>query len=64
MRGLTRLDDTTEKTINRVVLDCEVFWILRNIPRTQVDEMKAELEQHLREAVRDGKTVTDVVGAL
>ncbi|CAB3389465.1 protein of unknown function [Kyrpidia spormannii] len=61
---MTRLDDTTEKTINRVVLDCEVFWILRNIPRTQVDEMKAELEQHLREAVRDGKTVTDVVGAL
>ncbi|ATY83783.1 hypothetical protein CVV65_01295 [Kyrpidia spormannii] len=38
--------------------------IVRNIPRTQVDEMKAELEQHLREAVRDGKTVTDVVGAL
>jgi hypothetical protein len=48
--------------IPEIVNDCLVYWSLRNVPRIRAEEMGNELEQHLREAVTDGKTVGDVVG--
>ncbi|HHY66920.1 hypothetical protein [Kyrpidia sp.] len=56
------MDEQTRKRIDRVVLECEVFWLLRRIPRTQVEVMKTELEEHLYDAAEDGKLVEDVVG--
>lgn len=56
------MDEQTRKRIDRVVLDCEVYWLLHKIPRPQVEAMKTELEQHLYEAAADGKLVEDVVG--
>jgi len=39
------------------------YWLETGVPRTTVDAMRAELEQHLADARADGRTVTDVVGA-
>lgn len=42
---------------------CELVWRQQSIPSTTIDEMRAELEAHLREAQREGKTTESVVGA-
>jgi hypothetical protein len=48
--------------IPEILEECFVYWLLRKVPRTSAEGMRDELEQHLREAVADGKTVGDVVG--
>jgi DNA-binding ferritin-like protein (Dps family) len=50
-------------TVKEVVESCQAYWVLSGLPRQRVNEMKLELEQHLREALADGKTVEVVVGA-
>lgn len=48
--------------LNRIVADCERYWIETRVPRGATREMKTELEQHLRLAVAEGKDPEDVVG--
>lgn len=51
-----------QEKIKDVLAECEMHWIVNRIPDERVQEMSAELEQHLREAARDGKTIDAVVG--
>lgn len=53
--------DQQEK-VKEVLAMCELHWAVNRIPEDKVLEMSAELEQHLREALRDGKPVEAVVG--
>lgn len=53
--------ETQEQQITRIIEDCEVYWLLRNVPRVKVDDMRLELEQHLRDAARDGKPLEAVI---
>jgi len=48
----------------RVVTEVERYWLETGLPLESVSEMRHELEQHLVEAERDGRTVEDVVGDL
>jgi len=41
---------------------CKGRWVFSGIPEHKVDEMSAELEDHLREALADGQSVEDVTG--
>lgn len=50
-------------TVEEVVESCQAYWVLSGLPRQRINEMKLELEQDLREALADGKTVEVVVGA-
>jgi len=47
----------------QIVADCERYWIETQVPRRAALEMKAELEQHLRLAVAEGKSPEVVVGS-
>jgi membrane protein implicated in regulation of membrane protease activity len=40
----------------------ERYWLETDVPRETVVEMRTELEQHLADAVGDGRSVDDVVG--
>lgn len=51
-----------EKDVEGVVAECERYWRSTGVPSGRVDEMKAELVSHLREAEAEGKSVTAVVG--
>jgi membrane protein implicated in regulation of membrane protease activity len=53
---------TDEKNVESVVAECERYWRSTGVPSGRVDEMKAELMSHLREAEAEGKSVTAVVG--
>jgi len=46
----------------RVVTEVERYWLATGLPVESVAEMREELEQHLIEAERDGRTVDDVIG--
>jgi inner membrane protein len=47
----------------RTVVDrIERYWLETGVPRSSVTEMRAELEQHLALAARDGRKVSEVVG--
>lgn len=48
--------------INSIAADCERYWRATGIGSRLAAEMRAELEAHLRQAVADGRAVTDVVG--
>lgn len=48
--------------IKDVQAQCEIHWLVNRIPQDRAEEMGDELGQHLEEAVRDGKSVEDVVG--
>lgn len=61
-KGVTLSIDSRQDRVSQVLEECEAFWVLSSIPHGKVDEMKLELEQHLREASRDGKPVETVVG--
>lgn len=50
----------TERNI--IVDQVTHYWREAGLPRAVVDEMRLELEQHLVEAERDGRTAADVVG--
>lgn len=53
----------TNHSIDQVLSDTERYWIEAHVPAKVVKEMKAELEIHLREALQEGKSLEDVVGA-
>lgn len=55
-------NERLQEQAERVLLECEICWEAMRIPRGKTDEMKNELEQHLREALDDGKPVESVVG--
>lgn len=51
-----------QEKVKDVLAMCEMHWLMNRIPEDKVLEMSDELEQHLREAVRDGNPVEAVVG--
>ena len=51
-----------QEKVRDVLAMCEMHWLVNRIPEDKVLEMSGELEQHLREAMRDGKPVEAVVG--
>lgn len=51
-----------EERIRDALDMCEIHWITTEVPVEKIEEMRDELWEHLREAVRDGKTVESVVG--
>ncbi|HEY5579113.1 MAG TPA: hypothetical protein VIL12_05450, partial [Acidimicrobiia bacterium] len=48
--------------IGRIVSETERQWRRAGVPAATIREMKAELESHLREAEREGKSLDAVVG--
>jgi membrane protein implicated in regulation of membrane protease activity len=46
----------------KIVADCVRYWRETGVPRRAVEEMRIELEQHLNDAVRDGRSPERVVG--
>jgi hypothetical protein len=48
--------------VSLVVEDCVEYWRRTGVPRSAVAGMREELEQHLRDAVTEGKSVESVVG--
>lgn len=47
---------------DQVLAEVARYWRETGLSPESVDEMRAELEQHLLEAERDGRTVDDVIG--
>ena len=60
---MTIADQHTQQQIADLVNACASYWELRGITRERRDEMRLELEQHLQQAVHDGRSLQDVVGA-
>jgi hypothetical protein len=56
------VDQQTQQQISDLVNACRGYWELRGIPQARRNEMRLELEQHLEQAVRDGKSLEAVVG--
>ncbi len=56
------VDQQTQQQISDLVNACRGYWELRGIPQDRRNEMRLELEQHLEQAVRDGKSLEAVVG--
>lgn len=54
--------ESVEQEIGMTVDWCVILWGANGIPVERVAEMKGELEDHLREALRDGKSVDEVTG--
>ena len=54
--------ESVEQEIGMTVDWCVILWGANGIPVERVAEMKGELEDHLREALSDGKTVDEVTG--
>lgn len=48
--------------VAEVVATCRIHWRVVDVPDERADEMEQELEDHLREAVENGRSVEDVVG--
>src|SRR6266704_1469452 len=59
---MQRTDPHTQQQIADLVHACAGYWELRGIARESSHEMQLELEQHLQQAVRDGKSLEAVVG--
>jgi hypothetical protein len=57
-----RADKQTQQQIADLVDACAGYWELRGIARTSSYEMQLELEQHLQQAVSDGKSLEAVLG--
>lgn len=53
---------STDQEIEMTVDWCVILWGANGIPVERVVEMKGELEDHLRAAIRDGKSVNEVTG--
>lgn len=54
--------ETWERKISDIIERCEVYWVISEVSRPRIEEMKLELQQHLRDAGRDGKPPEAVVG--
>ena len=59
---MTMVDQETYQQITDLVNACGGYWELRGIPEPRRKEMRLELEQHLEQAARDGKSLEAVVG--
>ena len=59
---MMRADQHTQQQIADLVEACAGYWLLRGITREQISEMQLELEQHLQQAIHDGKSLEAVVG--
>jgi len=49
--------------VDRIVRDCARYWSETDVPRTAVEDMRFELESHLREALADGRDAREVIGS-
>lgn len=54
--------ETLERRISEVIERCVVYWVLADVPRPEIEEMKLELQQHLRDAIQYSKPPEVVVG--
>src|SRR5258708_17372369 len=59
---MQRADQHTQQQIADLVAACAGYWELRGIAREHITEMQLELEQHLQQAVSDGKSLEAVLG--
>jgi hypothetical protein len=59
---MKRADQHIQQQIADLVRACAGYWELRGIARESSHEMQLELEQHLQQAVSDGKSLEAVVG--
>jgi hypothetical protein len=57
-----RADQHTQQQIADLVEACTGYWELRGIACEHITEMQLELEQHLQQAVSDGKSLEAVLG--
>src|SRR5690348_11029438 len=57
------IDRHTQQQITDLVHTCASYWELRGIAQDRRNEMRLELEQHLQQAVADGKSLEAVVGS-
>src|SRR5207245_9458095 len=59
---MKRADQHIQQQIVDLIEACAGYWELRGIAREHSTEMQLELEQHLQQAVSDGKSLEAVVG--
>ncbi len=59
---MKRADQHTQHQIADLVGACAGYWALRGITCEHITEMRLELEQHLQQAVSDGKSLEAVLG--
>ncbi|MGH2481465.1 MAG: hypothetical protein ACRDHW_17570 [Ktedonobacteraceae bacterium] len=57
------LDQLTQFQITDLVEACGSYWTLRGVAPERQQDMQLELEQHLAQALRDGKSLEAVVGS-
>jgi len=57
-----RADQHIQQQIADLVEACAGYWELRGVARESSHEMQLELEQHLQQAVSDGKSLQAVLG--
>jgi hypothetical protein len=60
---MTIADQHTQQQIADLVNACTSYWELRGIARERRDEMQLELEQHLQQAIHEGRSLEAVVGS-
>lgn len=58
---IDRTEDSTTQAIN-VSIGCPVHWRKMGIPHDQIDDMFGDLNDHIMRAVREGRSVSSVVG--
>ena len=51
-----------QKKVKEALYMCEIHWMMTEVPVEKIEEMRDELQEHLHEAVADGKTVESVIG--
>ena len=59
---MQRADQRTQQQIADLVRACVGYWELRGVAREHIAQMRLELEQHLQQAVSDGKSLEAVLG--
>ena len=59
---MQRADQHIQQQIADLAEACAGYWELRGIARASSKEMRLELEQHLQQATRDGKSLEAVLG--
>ncbi|MGH2507262.1 MAG: hypothetical protein ACRDHZ_07625, partial [Ktedonobacteraceae bacterium] len=57
------LDQHTQLQITDLVEACGSYWALRGVASERRQDMQMELEQHLAQAIHDGKSLSAVVGS-
>lgn len=59
---MNMINHETHQQISDLVNACTGYWELRGISEPQRREMRLELEQHVEQAIHDGKSLEAVVG--